>query len=73
LQAKYPGIEVKALGDKWQIVIPAKYRDGHEAHFGMVASKYLGFLRDKKMPEWEVPNILAKYFVTTRALKTAKK
>jgi predicted dehydrogenase len=73
LQAKYPGIEVKALGDKWQIVIPAKYRDGHEAHFGMVASKYLGFLRDRKLPEWEVPNMLAKYYVTTQALKAAKK
>ena len=73
LQAKFPGVEVKALGDKWQIVIPEKYRDGHEAHFGMVATKYLGFLRDKKMPEWEVPNMLAKYYVTTQALKMAKK
>lgn len=73
LQAKYPGIEVKALGDKWQIVIPEKYRDGHEAHFGMVAAKYFDFLREKKMPEWEVPNMLAKYYVTTQALKLARK
>jgi predicted dehydrogenase len=72
LQAKYPGIEVKAAGERWQIVIPEKYRDGHEAHFGMVASKYLGFLKDKKMPDWEVPNILAKYYVTTQALKLAR-
>lgn len=73
LQAKYAGVEVKALGNKWQVVVPDKFRDGHEAHFGMVAAKYLGFLRDKKMPEWEVPNMLTKYYVTTQALKLAKK
>jgi hypothetical protein len=47
-------------------VIPDKYRDGHEAHFGRVTRNFLNYLQDRtKLPSWERPNMLAKYFVTT--------
>jgi hypothetical protein len=46
---------------------------GHEAHFGQVAEKYLGFLVQGSMPEWEVPNMIVKYYTTTEGLKAAMK
>ncbi|MBI9018668.1 MAG: Gfo/Idh/MocA family oxidoreductase [Phycisphaerae bacterium] len=72
LQEKYPGIALEAIsGGKWKVVIPAKYHVGHEAHFGQVTEKYLKYLADGKLPKWEVPNMIAKYFTTTAALKMA--
>jgi predicted dehydrogenase len=73
LQAKYKGIALKDTKDGWQLVIPESFRDGHEAHFSMVASKYFKFLEAGKLPDWEMPNMLAKYYVTTQALKMAMK
>jgi predicted dehydrogenase len=72
MQATYPGIGATASGDGWQMTIPDRYRDGHEAHFSQVADKYIRFLSDGKLPAWEAPNMLAKYYVTTQALKLAK-
>jgi predicted dehydrogenase len=71
-QDKYPGIELKKIAKGWEIVIPQRYDTGHEAHFASVAKKYMGFLKDGNMPEWEVPNMLTKYYITTEALKKAK-
>jgi len=73
LQGKYPGIELLKLEGKWQIIIPSEYRIGHEAHFGQVTQTFLQYLVDGKLPEWEVPNMIAKYYTTTRALELAKK
>ena len=69
LQTKYPGIEVEKENDYWHIIIPNKYRIGHEAHFGQVMERYLNYLVDGKLPEWEIPNMIAKYYTTTEALK----
>jgi len=73
VQAKYPGVEVKKEGIGYTIIIPEKYKDGHEAHFGRVTEKYLDYLRNKSMPVWEVPNMIAKYYITTTALDLATK
>jgi predicted dehydrogenase len=72
VQSKYPGVEIKKTGKIWTVTAPQKYHNGHEAHFGQVAEKYLGFLAAGKMPEWEVPNMLTKYYITTKALEMAK-
>jgi predicted dehydrogenase len=73
LQTDYPGIGLESAGpNQWVVTIPQTYRVGHEAHFGQVTRKYLGYLRDKSMPDWEVPNMIAKYYTTTQALKLAK-
>jgi predicted dehydrogenase len=71
VQAKYPGIELKKNAAGWEVQIPDKYRNGHEAHFGQVTEHYLQYLVDGKLPEWEVPNTIAKYYTTTQALKMA--
>jgi len=70
LQKKYPGISIEKLAaNKWKVNIPKKYHIGHEAHFAQVTEKYLGYLVDGKLPDWEVPNMIAKYYTTTQALK----
>ncbi len=70
LQKKYPGISIeKVSGNKWKVNVPKKYHVGHEAHFAQVTEKYLGYLVDGKLPDWEVPNMIAKYYTTTQALK----
>ena len=72
VQRKYPGVEVKKSGDAWVVTAPEKYHDGHEAHFGQVTEKYLQYLAEGKMPDWEVANMIAKYYTTTKALEIAK-
>lgn len=74
LTSKYPGISVAKLGDKsWTLVIPDHYYNGHEAHFTQVTEKYLNYLKDGRLPEWEVPNMIVKYYTTTEGLKAAMK
>ncbi|MEX2233006.1 MAG: putative oxidoreductase C-terminal domain-containing protein [Cyclobacteriaceae bacterium] len=72
VHAKYPGVEVKKAGDIWTVIAPEKYHNGHEAHFGQVTEKYLEYLQNSNMPAWEVPNMITKYFITTKALEIAK-
>lgn len=72
LAVKYPGISVERQGDIWHVLIPAEYHNGHEAHFGQVAEKFLQYLTAGELPAWEVPNMLAKYYTTTKALEMAK-
>ena len=55
-----------------KIVVPQKYRVTHEDHFGQVTAKYLEYLLEGNMPDWEVPNMITKYYTTTTALKLAK-
>ena len=70
---KYPGVSLKKNAKGWEVEIPEKYKEGHEAHFGRVTEKYLEYLKQGKLPAWEVPNMLAKYYTTTQALKLATK
>lgn len=72
MQQSYPGISIKKAGAGWQIVIPASLRTTHEEHFAQVTRKYLGFLKNGKMPAWEVPNMIAKYYTITMGLEKAK-
>nr|WP_237144292.1 putative oxidoreductase C-terminal domain-containing protein [Pontibacter pamirensis] len=72
IQQKYPGVEVSRAGNAWIVTAPEKYHDGHEAHFAQVAEKFLEYLAAGKMPDWEVPNMIAKYYTTTKALEIAK-
>ena len=73
LEKKYPNIDLEKTkeGKGWHVIIPDFYRNGHEAHFGQVTENFLKYLVDGKLPEWEVPNMIAKYYVTTQALKMA--
>ena len=73
LQNRFPGLRAeKEQGDSWHILIPEKYHIGHEAHFRNVMEAYLRYLADGRLPDWEVPDMLAKYYITTRALEIAQ-
>jgi len=54
------------------VIVPDEHRDGHEAHFRIVTEKYLQYLEQGKLPDWEVSNMIAKYYITTRALELAR-
>jgi Putative oxidoreductase C terminal domain len=69
LQKKFPGIGLVKSAEGWEISIPETYREGHEAHFARVTEKYLSYLKSGNIPAWEVPNMLAKYYTTTKALE----
>jgi predicted dehydrogenase len=72
IQANYPGVELAKWGKGWEVKIPDSYRDGHEAHFARVTKNFLEYLSKRNMPAWEVPNMLAKYYTTTKALELAR-
>lgn len=70
---KYPGIGLRKLEEgKWEVVVPDSYHNGHEAHFGQVTENFLKYLKEGRLPDWEVPNMIAKYYVTTQALNIAR-
>jgi predicted dehydrogenase len=71
VQTKYPGIELKKNADGWEVIIPEKYKEGHEAHFARVMEKFLQYVKEGALPAWEVPNMIAKYYTTTSALEMA--
>ncbi len=73
LQSQYPGLQVRKEQDNaWHVLIPEEAHIGHEAHFRKVMEAYLQYLAEGRLPEWEVPNMLAKYYITTRALELAR-
>jgi predicted dehydrogenase len=73
VEVKYPGITLKPLGGKWQVIVPTRYDIGHEAHFGQVMERFLKYLAAGKLPSWEEPNMIAKYYTITAALDLAKR
>lgn len=72
LQNRFPGLIFLADGKSYRVEIPDSLKTSHEEHFAKVAQKYLSYLADGHMPEWERSYILSKYYVTTQALKLAK-
>jgi hypothetical protein len=73
LAAKYPGVKlIKESDNRFYIDIPQKYKIGHEGHFRQVTERYLEYLQTGKLPAWEIPNMITKYYITTTALKMAR-
>ena len=69
LSATWPGLDLKPAGAGWEVIIPDKYRVGHEQHFAQVTEKFLRYLADGTLPDWEVPNMIAKYYTSTEAYR----
>jgi predicted dehydrogenase len=68
----YDSLAIEKVSDKvLKINIPDRYRVSHEEHFAQVTSKFLQYMKDGKLPEWEVPGMITKYYTTTSALKKA--
>jgi predicted dehydrogenase len=70
LQSRWPGLSIAKAGADLHIVIPEKFRVGHEAHFGQVTNRFFDYVtQPKSMPAWETPYMLAKYYVSTAGVK----
>ena len=67
IAARYSGVDARRSGAAWEIVIPARWHVGHEAHFAQVTEQFLGYVKAGKLPEWEVPNMLTKYATIMKA------
>jgi len=73
VQREYPGVGVEDLGAEIRITVPETLRVGHEAHFAQVTGSFLTYLRDRRtLPAWERPNMLAKYYVTTKGAELSR-
>jgi len=73
LRQSYPGVTVTDAGEGLRLSIPPALRVGHEAHFALLAARFLEYVRSPRtLPAWEKPNMLAKYYVTTRAVELAR-
>lgn len=66
LQQIFPGTEFIKHGEQWEV----KHGKFDRSNSAEIAVNYI---RNAKMPEWEAPNMVAKYFTTIEALKKAKK
>ncbi|QNL50588.1 oxidoreductase [Olivibacter sp. SDN3] len=74
LEGKYKGIAVEQLKEgNYKVIIPQELTTSHEEHFAQVTENFLSYLANNKLPDWEVPNMLTKYYITTKALSLAKK
>jgi predicted dehydrogenase len=67
----YPGVTVEKAGKIWKVIIPEKYKVGHEAHFAQVLQRYMQYLKAGQLPEWETPGMIAKYYTASKALEMA--
>lgn len=67
-----PGVSISPVKGGWKVNIPEEFHKGHESHFADVMKRYLQYLKDGKLPDWEVPCMIAKYYTTTKALEMAQ-
>lgn len=68
----FPGLSYEKEGEQFKITIPTALYLGHEDHFAKVLEQFLTYRNEKQLPEWERSFILAKYYLTTKALENAK-
>ena len=72
ISTKYPGIDLKKSDGLWEVTIPEKFKVGHEAHFAQVTESFLRYLEQGTLPDWETPNMIAKYYTTTEAYRLSR-
>ncbi|WKN42584.1 putative oxidoreductase C-terminal domain-containing protein [Tunicatimonas pelagia] len=72
LSGEYPGLNMRTSESGWEVLIPEEYKVGHEAHFAQVTEKYLEYLVAGEIPDWEVANMLTKYYLTMQAYEMSR-
>lgn len=73
IQIEYPFVTVSPTSKEHEFLIdiPIEKRDAHESHFKYVAESFFSYLVTQDIPEWEISNTLAKYYITTQAVEIA--
>jgi len=73
LQKDWPGVAVEEQAGRFRVLIPDRFRVSHEEHFALVAQRFLEYVKNPQaLPAWEKPNMLAKYYVTTKGVELAR-
>jgi hypothetical protein len=73
LREQFPGLSMIDRGSEVQFRIPDELRLGHEGHFALVMEEFGRYFHNPRaVPMWERPNLLAKYYITTKAVELAK-
>ncbi len=72
-QARWPGLDAVESNGALRLVIPEKFRVGHEAHFAQVANRFFEYVRTPGgLPLWERPCMIAKYLVSTQGVDAGR-
>jgi predicted dehydrogenase len=72
VQKTYPGIAIEKHAGEAHIVLPQRFRVGHEDHFAQVTNRFFDYLKaPATLPAWEQSNMLVKYFISTRGVEIA--
>jgi predicted dehydrogenase len=66
LQQKYPDTELIKKGNQWEVK-PGKFVRTNSAEVAV------NYIKSGRMPDWEAPNMMAKYFTTIEAFRKAKR
>jgi predicted dehydrogenase len=73
LAKQYPGVGMEDQGAQLRVTIPDLYRVGHEAHFAQVTNQFFRYVKQPEtLPAWEKPNMLAKYYVSTKGVELSR-
>jgi hypothetical protein len=73
LEAGFPGLGIEDRGNELRLIIPETLRTDHESHFAAVMDEYCRYFHTPRaVPAWERPNLLAKYFITTKAVELGR-
>ena len=67
LSERWHGLGIKARGNDWEVTIPEDAETSHEDHFSQVIKRFLRYIAEGRLPEWEMHSMIAKYFTTTEA------
>lgn len=72
LQTTIDGVTIDDRGHEFLLRIADHHRVGHEAHFAEVTRQFFAYLENPKaLPAWEKPNMLSKYYVSTKGVEMA--
>jgi predicted dehydrogenase len=74
LEARFPGLAAQETAAEIHVIVPDRFRVGHEAHFGEVTARFLEYMKSPQaLPAWEKANMRAKYAITTQGVELSRK
>ena len=68
----YAKVTVQYVDNSYKLIIPYAMYLSHEDHFSKALQQFLDYKEHGALPEWEKSFLLAKYYLTTQALKIAE-
>ena len=72
-QPEWPGIAIVPEGNRLRVSIPDAHRTTHEEHFTTALREFVRQVQfPRSVPSWERPNLLAKYYITLKAVELAR-